>query len=350
MKDASVKMNRILLMSIVILTTMVSSCQQSAKKHEEIEKDNMYVKGRTLYTAANEEVVLRGVNEMIVWHSDPTGKYILPEIAKTGANSMRLVWTTEGDPKQLDELITNCLANEMIPMVELHDATGDWDKLPMLIDYWKREDVKQVMDKHKKWVILNIANEVGSYSTDSLFIANYKMAIIELRDIGYTVPFVIDASDWGKDEKQIVRTWKEILDEDPLTNTMFSVHTYWVDTMAVQRLDDFVGQVVSDTIPFLFGEGPQPNGWDCTTDFPYQHCMKLCEENGIGWLTWSWGAVNNGDCGEKSAFDITEDGIYGNWNNEWGELVAVKDVNSIQRTSVRPASLLAISKSEEATD
>ena len=124
---------------------------------------------------------------------------------------------------------------------------------------------------------------------------------------------------------------------------MFSFHTYWVDSLAESRLDEIVSQVVRDTIPLMIGEGPQPNGWDCKTAFPYQYCMKLCQENEIGWLTWSWGAQPNGDCGdsERSNFDITPDGKYGSWNNEWGELVSVKDPNSIQNTSVKPASLIA---------
>lgn len=306
------------------------------------EAETMYVKGRFLYTAAHEKVVLRGVNEMIIWSNDITGKKILPEIAKTGANSMRLVWTTQGDPKQLDELIQNCLRNAMIPMVELHDATGDWSKLPIVIDYWKRDDVKEVMNKHKKWVLLNIANEVGKHEGDSVFVANYKNAITELRNTGYEMPLIIDAPDWGKDEKVIGRNWKELLNHDPLKNVIFSVHTYWIKN-AQERMDTFLTQVVDEEIPFIFGEGPQPNGYDCDTAFPYLDCMKQCQEKEIGWLNWSWGAQRNGDCGkdgEQSSFDITTDGKYGNWNNDWGRLTMVDDKNSIQKTSIRPVSLL----------
>ena len=53
--------------------------------------DTMYVNGRYLYSAAGEKVILRGMNEMYVWSSDQTGAWSLGEIAKTGANSVRLV-------------------------------------------------------------------------------------------------------------------------------------------------------------------------------------------------------------------------------------------------------------------
>ena len=348
-------MIRSILFIFLFLLLTSESCEETKEKtgtkttaETQIENEvkTMYIKDRFLYTAEDEKVILRGVNEMIVWSKDPTGKEVLSEIAKTGANSMRLVWSTQGNPKKLDTLIQNCLNNAMIPMVELHDATGDWSKLPMVLDYWKRNDVKEVMNKHKKWVLLNIANEVGNKEGDSVFVVNYKNAITELRNVGYKMPLIIDAPDWGKDEKVIGRNWKELLNHDPLKNIMFSVHTYWVKD-SQQRMDTFLNQVVSENIPFLFGEGPEPNGYDCNTDFPYLNCIKQCQEKEIGWLNWSWGSIPNGDCGkegERSSFDITNNGKYGSWNNDWGRLTMVDDENSIQKTSIRPASLLKQAK------
>ena len=37
---------------------------------------------------------------------------------------------------------------------------------------------------------------------------------------------------------------------------------------------------------------------------------------------------------------MTNGGIYGNWEQPWGQEVAVTDPNSIQRTSVRPYSVV----------
>ncbi len=306
----------------------------------ELRAQTMYVQGRDLYTSEGEKVVLRGVNEMFIWSKDRIGESILPEITKTGANSVRLVWTTLGDPHELDQLISNTLKNNMIPMVELHDATGNWEKLQICLDYWKREDIKSIMDKHKKWVLLNIANEAGGKTSADDFKTKYIDAVAQLRKTGYEIPLIIDAANWGQDENNIIETWRDILTSDPKQQIMFSVHTYWTDN-ALQRLHRFIDKVNTDGIPLIFGEAPQPKvGKDCTVDFPYQEFMMLCQKYEIGWLIWSWGAMNNGDCGSpNSPFDITTDGKYGNWEHPWNEEVVVGNKFSIQNTSIRPASL-----------
>jgi mannan endo-1,4-beta-mannosidase len=86
------------------------------------------VQGRHLYDNQGEQVVLCGVNKMIIW-MDTDGAPSYSEIAKTGANAVRIVWTTDGLSEQLDNTIYNCRMESMIPMVELHDATGEWGDL-----------------------------------------------------------------------------------------------------------------------------------------------------------------------------------------------------------------------------
>src|SRR5690606_24248087 len=54
-------------------------------------RDHFYVQGAKLFDRCGEEVVLRGVNKMSVW-TDRQGNDF-SEIAKTGANSVRIVWT-----------------------------------------------------------------------------------------------------------------------------------------------------------------------------------------------------------------------------------------------------------------
>jgi mannan endo-1,4-beta-mannosidase len=87
------------------------------------------VSGRYLYAPNGERVILRGINEMSVV-TDPTGEKTLPEIAKTGANVVRLMWMRwGGGGAKLDTLLKNCIASKMLPMLELHDATGKWEML-----------------------------------------------------------------------------------------------------------------------------------------------------------------------------------------------------------------------------
>src|SRR5215213_10089521 len=52
-----------------------------------------YVQGRHLYDKTGEKVILYGVNKMIYW-MDIDGIPSYAEIAKTGANAVRIQWLT----------------------------------------------------------------------------------------------------------------------------------------------------------------------------------------------------------------------------------------------------------------
>lgn len=98
-------------------------------------KQTFHVSGRYLYALNGERVILRGINEMSVV-SDPTGENTLPQIAKTGANVVRLMWMVwGGGGDKLDTLLKTCIVNKMIPMLELHDATGKWEKLDSCVAF-----------------------------------------------------------------------------------------------------------------------------------------------------------------------------------------------------------------------
>lgn len=313
----------------------------------------IYVDQGRIYSSCDEEIVMRGVNEMFVWSSDRTGVTTLPEIAKTGANSVRLVWTSEGDETEFDQLITNSLKYNMIPVVELHDATGDFSKLQTLLDYWKQPEILSMIDKHKKWLIVNIGNEVGGGSeTTAEWVDYYKDAITQLRNAGIEAPLMIDCGGWGNNENYFLDGGNELLDFDPDHNIIFSVHTYWTnagDQAKIDRMNNMITEAKQKKLPYIIGEGPQlaASPSSCTDLFPYKELMLRMEEEQIGWLAWSWGLVDNNDCGApNSVFDITTDGVYGNWSTTFAEEICVTDVNSIQNTSIIPPSLISGSCSQ----
>ena len=186
-------------------------------------QETIYVKDQIIYSACGEPIVLRGVNEMFIWSEDHTGSMALAEIAKTGANAVRLVWTTDGDVKELDKLISNCLSHDMIPIPELHDATGDFAKFQKCLDYWKRPDVLAVIQKHKRWIIVNIANEVGKGDTQEAWRNHYLDAITQLRTAGIDVPLMIDCGDYGSEERYMIENGTALMNHDPIHNLVFSV-------------------------------------------------------------------------------------------------------------------------------
>ena len=74
------------------------------------------VQGRYLYDRFGNKVILVGVNKMIIW-TDRDGLPSFPEIAKTGANSVRLVWGTEGTAEELDIAIANAIEPKLTEIV-----------------------------------------------------------------------------------------------------------------------------------------------------------------------------------------------------------------------------------------
>ncbi|MEL7148148.1 MAG: cellulase family glycosylhydrolase, partial [Bacteroidota bacterium] len=313
-----------------------------------VAQGTIYVENTRILSACGEDIVMRGYNEMFIWSGDRTGATTLPEIAQTGSNAVRLVWTTNGSVAEFDQLVTNSIANNMVPVAELHDATGDFSKLQLLLDYWKQPAVLDMIQKHKKWFILNIGNEIGNGSeTVTQWVNYYKDAITQLRNAGVDVPIMIDAGGYGNQERYVVEGGAELLQFDPMHNIIFSVHTYWTnggDADKIQRLNTLLSETKTRNLPLIIGEGPQlaASPISCGQLFPYKDMIRRLEEEGIGWLSWSWGLVDNNDCGApNSVFDVTTDGKFGNWGTTFGEEISVTDPNSILNTSIIPPSLIS---------
>ena len=167
---------------MLIVVSIFYSCAKSQ------EYTGFKVSGRHLYDNCGEMVILRGISNPNIWF-ERTGNTHFKEIEKTGANVVRIVWQSNGSPSDLDKAITNCIDLNMIPMIELHDATGDWSKLQQCVNYWLRDDVVDVIRKHESYLLVNIANEAGDYNvTGSTFKNTYINAITSLRNAGIRVP------------------------------------------------------------------------------------------------------------------------------------------------------------------
>ncbi|MBN2737607.1 MAG: discoidin domain-containing protein [Spirochaetales bacterium] len=294
------------------------------------------VQGRNLYDHLGEKVVLVGVNKMIVW-MDISGAQSYSEIAQTGANCVRIVWLTTASAAQLETTIFNCRSENMIPMVELHDATGDWAKLPSLVDYWVRPDVVEVLKRHEEYLLVNIGNEVGQSVSEADYLSGYKNAITRMRNAGINTPLIIDASEYGQGIDMLQAAGPALLEHDPNSNLMFSVHMWWPRSWGYddQRVIDEITQSVAMELPLIVGEfGHQ---WDETEggQIPYHAIIDECTAKGVGWLPWSWGPGNN----PQTFLDMTTDGTYAGLQG-WGREVAVTYPNSIQNTAVRPASIV----------
>ncbi len=286
-----------------------------------------YVDGRFLHDPCGNKVILRGVNKMNIW-TDLTGSKSFAEIAKTGANVVRIVWDTSGSAAGLDTVITNAVSHRLLPMVELHDATGNWSMLQSLVDYWVRSDVLAVLKAHESALLVNIGNEVGdgSVSADQ-FRSGYALALSRLRTAGLNMPLVIDSTQWGYNINMAQENGPYLLEQDPLHNVIFSVHMYWSDIPA-STIEAELLESANLNLPLIIGEFAAA-GFSCELDIDYAAILAACQAHEIGWIAWEWGPGNT-PC---STMNMTTDNSFASLH-DWGLAVAVTDLNSIENTAV----------------
>jgi mannan endo-1,4-beta-mannosidase len=308
--------------------------------------------GRSIVDTNGNPVLLRGVNKMSVFDEDvdPVGAISFPAIAATKANTVRIVWAMSTDtqpggtnPAVMDTLIANARAQGLVPMIELHDATGNFSLLNSLVNYWTQPNIVNIIKKHQAYLLVNIGNEVGDDSvSDAQFIAGYTNAVQRMRTAGIHTPLVIDASSFGKDLEILNRTAAPLLAADPDHNLIFSVHTYWglADGADANFIRDQFAAAVAANYPLIVGEfsktgAVDPNTFDSTClapgDILYKEIIKRCQEHSIGWYAWEWGPGNSFGGPNCGVMDMTDDRQ--NLKAGWATEVALTDPNSIQNTS-----------------
>lgn len=336
----------------IFLILVLATCKKKDTAPDIDHTTGLHVKDdQYLADKCGNKVVLRGVNMGNVYAVD-FGMKELEEIEKTGANSVRIVleqnykdWSRGGavtavTGTKIEPLITSCLAKGMIPVLELHDFTGTANvttDLPKATQWWTKSDIKSVMLKYQKSIIVNIANEPDNGSaSDATYRDANLTAIKALRNAGYTCPIMIDAPNWGKDHVFFLYEGKALMEADPLHNLLFSVHAYWPTNGAFGNYSDTniidnLKALKSSGLPIVLGElaaADIQNG--IAYPINYSLLMKLCQENGFGYLAWWWGFYNNP--GANNQLSMTNDGLYTGLHGA-GFIIAYDDLNSILDTS-----------------
>jgi mannan endo-1,4-beta-mannosidase len=245
-----------------------------------------------LLDANGKEFMIRGVNSPHVWYLNESMK-ALTTLAGLKVNCVRIVWQTSGSAAQLEKVIKQCIKLEIIPMVELHDYTGNktTEKLLEAVAYYLRPDVKEILLQYEKYILINIANEWGDYFTTSdYWQASYSKAIERMRNSGIKTTLVIDAPNWGQGIQAILQNGKAMLDIDLQKNLLFSVHAYyfWNDPVTI---DTFLQKAYDASIPLIIGEfgynyNNGKNNLKCTVD--HKAVLRKCQKLGYGYLAWSW--------------------------------------------------------------
>ena len=307
------------------------------------------VDGRDILDPFGNAVVLRGVNKMSVFDDeDPRGEISFPEIARTRANTVRIVWAIEDDhgktdPDDLRALIDNAIDAGLLPMIELHDATGDLSRLGELVDYWTRPNIVNIITNRQDALLVNIGNEVGDDQVgNGQFRDAYTKAVQRMRCAGIHTPLVIDAPDFGKNLDVLNATAGDLLEADPDHNLIFSVHMYWGihDGADNQFIIDALDNAVARNYPLIVGEFSKFgafNGDDsiCAEGgrIDYQTILGKTDELGIGWYVWEWGPGNGFEDPLCDVMDMTPDRLFDHLKPGWATEVALTSPFSIQNTA-----------------
>ncbi|MEH1164416.1 cellulase family glycosylhydrolase [Micromonospora sp. CPCC 205539] len=255
------------------------------------------VAGGKLYDANGTEFIMRGVNHAHTWYPQQTSSFA--NVKALGANTVRVVlssgdrWTRNSNA-DVATVISLCIANRLICVLEVHDTTGYGEQsgavtLDRAVDYWL--SIADVLAGQEEYVIVNIGNEpygnqsYASWATDS---AN---AIKRLRTGGLTHTIMVDAPNWGQDWSFTMRdNAAAVFAADPSRNTVFSIHMYGVfDTAA--EINDYLGRFRAAGLPIVVGEfGFNHSDGDPDED----SILAYSQANGIGWLGWSWSGNGGG--------------------------------------------------------
>ncbi len=286
----------------------------------------LQVEGKDLFTTTGQNIVLRGINYPIIDEGLPTlgnvAQYQLKirEAAKTGANAIRLPWYTDGthfmdiqqpgtvqgliDDGTLSNLIGYCKDQGMIPILEIHNATcsNDYDYFNnVVVPWWLQQKILDIIEEHKAYLIVNIANEFGHArfignvpAGMQVFKNNYIQAVTALRNSGIEVPIMIDAPDCGSSSSELLTVAQEILDSDPAENIIFSAHAYWIAYANTQpAVNAKLNEIDQSPFCYILGEVANiqdENNAPCLYDIEDIYKWVLTEscELDIPWLAWTY--------------------------------------------------------------
>ena len=299
-----------------------------------ITSKGIHVEGSKLLDAEGKEFIFRGVNLAHAWYRDKT-EFSINEISKLGANSARIVLAcgTKWDKtpySEVENIVNWCEKAGLICVLELHDFTGSnkaADITQTAFNYWA--EMKDLLNAHKDYIIINIANEwiaTLALNKESLWRDTYISAVKSMREIGIENAIMIDASGYAQDTGPITKNANKVLEADPDKNIIFSYHVY--DSLGKNDntlISGFDG-LKNTGVCWAVGEFGWKHSW---TTVAYKTLMDYCQQNGIGWIAWSWAGNSGGD----ECLDLTSAETFSrNDLTDWGQDIFYGK-NGIQTTS-----------------
>jgi len=275
-----------------------------------------------LIDANGKNFIMKGMNVPLAWYQTDVNNSIPALRTNTGSNCLRIVvnagkfGTTLTPDLAWQTCVQRCIDNNMIPMVELHDVTGNTtsEALQEMAAFWASKADFLTRPDIAKYILINIANEWGTWQVANTNGVAWRDAHIDaietIRNAGIKTTLVVDAVGYGQDIRSGENTKKYAKDIQAAdaaalesdANLLFSIHMYCEWRVGAND-PATVGTIKEMGIPIIVGEFGYQHASDGSCDIDEQNILDVCEENGVGWLAWS----QKGNSTEVAYLDLCND-------------------------------------------
>lgn len=273
--------------------------------------------GTQLLDANGNPFIARGTSLPHVWFTQNSPAQF-NDVAGLGANAVRVVLGSGhqwGPSLDVGNVIDWCKQNQLICVLEVHDATGFGEQggavsiLDVVNDYWADQTVRDAVQGEEAFVLVNIANEPRGNNDAQAWVQETQQAISAMRNLGYQHTLVVDAPNWGQDWQFVMRdNAQQIAGQDD--NILFSIHMYEVFS-SPGNVTAYFDAFQQMNLPLMVGEfGWIHNGQNVA----WQTVMSEAQSRGIGWYGWSW----SGNSGGAEQLDQSN-GFNPNSLTQWGQ-------------------------------
>jgi mannan endo-1,4-beta-mannosidase len=311
-------------MASAATAALLASMLVGAASPAQAQSGGFQVSGTQLLDANGNPFIIRGISHPHVWYQNETASFA--EIADLGANTVRVVLGSghqwgPNSAQDLANVVTMCKQNELICMLEVHDATGFGEAgaavsiNQVVDDYWTdpADGLLDVLAGEEAYILVNIANEPRGNTDAQAWVNETVSAIQDMRAAGYDHTLVVDAPNWGQDWQFVMRdNAPQIAAADSQDNTLFSIHMYEVFGQA-SAINGYLDAFAQMNLPLIVGEfGHMHNGQDVDENT----IMAEAVTRGIGYIGWSY----SGNSGGTEFLDMTN-GFNPDSLTDWGQRI-----------------------------
>ena len=314
--------------------------------------DTLQVQGRYLLDTCGNRLVIRGVEQPLghgletpAWDPavNPDGgtlEHTIDQIAQTGANAVRLLLDVgEGQPslERYASLVDRAAGHGLVVYLSVGSSSGPRSQEDIRRAFWARDDVRSIVEKHRRWIVIDALQEPGALSRAE-WRARAIAAIGYIRSLGYKTPLTVMAAQDGRDLPAILQHGLEIVASDPLRRTVLCWQAYWGSSGWYQRA--YAGQFglarptsIADGIKVASRQAfPIQVGLDYRTDpgevADYGSGMAAAARDRVGWLWWAFWHPFEHRGAQNGLLDVQVDparrrpgGVLDRLNEPYGALV-----------------------------